>query len=167
MKTRLWLLALFVLAHNSVWAACNPYVRMTAPDQRYNVDSAAGLVTDTITGLIWQRCTLGQSDADCSSGTATPHNWQEALQAAASSTFAAYNDWRLPNRKELASLVERQCYSPAINSNVFPGTENGCYWSSSPNADNNYNAWGVDFLVGYHYRNYKGFTCSVRLVRGG
>ena len=80
-------------------------------------------MTDTRTGLIWMRCSLGQMwDGAACSGTANTYTWQAALQAAfeinsgASNDdgdglagFANETDWRLPNRNELESIVERRC----------------------------------------------------------
>ncbi len=167
MKTRFWLLVLLTLAQTSVWAACSASIRATTPNERFIVDTANGLVTDKVTGLIWQRCSLGQTGTDCSGGSAAVHNWQQALQAAQDSTFAGHNDWRLPNSKELGSLVEERCSEPAINSTVFPGTASLWYWSSSPSAYDSSYAWGVSFGYGYGDDGSKYNGYYVRLVRGG
>ncbi len=62
------------------------------------------------------------------------------------STFTGRNDWRLPNVKELLSIVERRCAMPAINSEIFPETTTWNYWTSSPNVSGNGNA---AHLVGF------------------
>ncbi|MBJ6938275.1 DUF1566 domain-containing protein, partial [Vibrio cholerae] len=87
----------------------------TTPNTAFN-DNGDGTVTHHTTGLIWQRCSLGQSwdGTDCT-GEATTFTWEEALAAAAQHTFAGRNDWRLPNKNELVSIVEYRCYRPAIN----------------------------------------------------
>ncbi len=58
-------------------------------------DNGDGTVTDAATGLMWQ-------------GTDSGHGmqWEEALAYAESLTFAGYDDWRLPNAKELQSIVD-------------------------------------------------------------
>jgi len=78
-----------------------------------------------------------------------------------------HHDWRLPNRNELASLLERQCDSPAINAALFPDTVAGPYWSSSPNAGDAQQAWSVDFSDGQVSGAAKTDASHARLVRGG
>ncbi|MEV3830765.1 MULTISPECIES: Lcl C-terminal domain-containing protein [Aeromonas] len=132
-------------------------------------DNGDGTVTHHTTGLIWQRCSLGQSwdDASCS-GAASTFNWWQALQQAQQNTFAGHSDWRLPNKNELASIVEYRCYGPAINSQQFPNTPLGWYWSSSHYAFNSSNAWDVNFEGGYVNYDSKGNGgLRVRLVRAG
>ncbi len=95
-----------------------------------------GTVNEIVNGLMWERCSLGQTydaNTDSCSGTPTIFNtWEEALAAAdENNSFGAYDDWRLPNLKELAVIVERQCIAPAIDVEVFPNTPNGVYWSNS------------------------------------
>ena len=89
----------------------------------------------------------------------------QALNAAGG--FAGYTDWRLPNQKELQSIVERQCVSPSVNAGVFPATVNTFYWSASPYAGSSTTAWGVGFYGGFEVASVKTNTNYVRLVRGG
>ena len=58
------------------------------------------------------------------------------------------SNWRLPDIKELQSLVEEACYEPAINSTIFPLTLNA-YWSASPISTGNESLmWRVYFYDG-------------------
>lgn len=66
-------------------------------------DTGRGIIQDTKNRLMWKKCSEGQKGKNCS-GTATPYTWSDAQQLRGSS-FAGYNDWRLPTRTELLSLV--------------------------------------------------------------
>jgi len=145
---------------------CNPAIPATAPDSRYT-NHGDGTVTDKVTGLMWKWCAEGLSGADCGSGTVQYFAWPDALQQGQGSTYAGHSDWRLPDVKELASLVEERCYSPAINDALFPATPLGWFWSSSPFAGDSDGAWVVSFGYGgvYGYSRYG--DDAVRLVRGG
>lgn len=118
------------------------------------------MVTDTRTGLMWKR------DLE----TAL-FNWSDALEHARAATDAGFSDWRLPNLKELRSLVEECRIAPTINDSIFPGTSNSNVWTSSPVVYDANAAWGVSFGSGSAYADGVGsprsFTYSVRLVRGG
>ena len=59
------------------------------------VDNGNGTVTDDATGLMWMRADSGN-----------PMNWQEALAYAENMEYEGYSDWRLPNAKELQSIVD-------------------------------------------------------------
>ena len=122
-----------------IQAACNANITADAPDSRYTV--SGDTVTDKYTGLMWKRCGEGWSGATCATGAALSVNWQDALKRVATVNGSAtlglgFTDWRLPNRNELATLVERLCVTPAINSTIFPGTLSQSYWTSSPYALN-------------------------------
>jgi hypothetical protein len=142
-------------------------IAATAPASRF-ADNRNGTVTDRATGLQWKRCSEGQTwSGGACTGTAGTFNWQAALQHAEAASYAGASDWRLPNLKELLSIVEEACYNPAIDLAVFPGTMSWVYWSSSPSAYNSDRAWYVLFLSGYDGGNDKYSDGQVRLVRGG
>ena len=123
-----------------------------------------GTVTHTPTGLMWMRCSLGQTwDGTHCIGGASSYTWASALQAAQNTTFAGYSDWRLPNRNELLSIVEDSCF-PSINAAIFPSASSW-FWSSSPNASNSETAWFVNFVSGHVSASDKISTYWVRLVR--
>ncbi len=76
--------------------------------------------------------------------------------------------WRLPNRKELQSLVDRSRYNPALPSgHPFTGVQSFYYWSSSSFAYNTYNAWLVGMKYGYVDGSGKGNYSYVWPVRAG
>ena len=140
-------------------------LRPTNPDSVY-LENSDGTVSDTRNGLQWKRCAEGQSGSACS-GEASTHTWGAALSLAASSSFAGYRDWRLPNIKELKSLVEKCRFDPSINERIFPATPNGFFWSASPYPPYLAYAWKVDFSHGYSNAYYRSDGIHVRLVRGG
>lgn len=133
-----------------------------------NVD---GTVSDTATGLMWDRCSIGQSGAACATGTATPMTWAAALTAAVSANTAnykGYNDWRLPNYKELQSLVLMSAATaPLIDLTAFPATPATVYWSSTTYAATLNIAHGVIFYDSGTFDFQKTSSAAVRLVRSG
>ncbi len=137
-------------------------------------DHANGTVTDNKTGLMWKKCKEGQiwnsGNNGCDDTLAT-YTWQNALKQAqtinTSGGFATYTDWRVPTITELKSIVETQCYNPAINLAVFPNTPSTWFWSSSPYATYSSVVWYVNFNDGLGYGYFQLYDGSVRLVRGG
>ncbi|CAK0758973.1 conserved exported hypothetical protein [Gammaproteobacteria bacterium] len=130
-------------------------------------DNLDGTVTDGCTGLMWAKCSVGQIyGGDACTGTASGLTWTQALTAAKDTRLANYNDWRLPNIKELISLVDYGRYSPSIDGNYFPTSASG-FWSASASAGYSGSAWYVHFYDGYAYSGAKGDAFQVRLVRAG
>ncbi|MBK6593785.1 MAG: DUF1566 domain-containing protein [Burkholderiales bacterium] len=142
------------------------------PDSAYT-DRGDGTVTHNPTGLVWKRCSEGQSwSGTTCTGIAPLSSWTQALTLAKTSFFAAQNDWRLPNLKELRSLVEECRFNPSINDTIFPNAPSSGFWSGSPRANDPYSAaaWGVSFGDGQSYgqvRDVYHGDLAVRLVRGG
>ena len=94
-------------------------------------------MTDTWTHLVWKRCIAGLTFADgfCG-GNPLPSaaGWNEALAAAYAEAAATGLAWRLPNAKELSSIMDRSVSYPAMDSTAFPGTDNETLWTSTPTA---------------------------------
>ncbi len=124
-------------------------------------------VTDKRTGLVWARCSAGQSwDGSTCSGSASAFTHEQALQYA-----ATQSGWRLPNKRELFSLTDKGCSNPAIDSVAFPNTPSSWYWTSSPYVGYSGSAWYVDFSFGgawyggISYSDGRDYSLAVRLVR--
>lgn len=163
MQKRLCIVLMALTTAVSHAQTCN-FVNMarSAPDNRYILLNNDSEVKDSYTSLIWQRCSLGQMwNGSICTGTANSYNWVNALQTAKN----IGDGWRLPNVKELDSLVEQACYSPAINNSVFPNTVNSAYWSSTPSAFVSNNSWSVNFISGGRSNSVKSNNLTVRLVR--
>lgn len=80
------------------------YFRLVRGNPEYGtnsfVDNGDGTITDLATGLMWQKADSG-----------TGMDWEESLTYAEDLELAGYSDWRLPNAKELQSIVD---YSRSI-----------------------------------------------------
>ena len=127
-----------------------------------------GLAQDKTTGLMWMRCAFGQTwdstNSTCT-GTAVQITWQDALQASETATYGGYSDWRLPNVKELATMVEKRCVDPAVNATVFPATAADNFWTSTTVNDEHTWAWSVAFYNGRNNTKEKLLDVRARFVR--
>jgi len=145
----------------------------STPTEQFTINTD-GTVTDDKTGLMWMRCSLGQtwSGGGCT-GTAVTYIWEDALTEAEAynsgdNGYGSYSDWRLPNIKELTSIVEVACFDPSINEELFLGTGTiSDYWSAS----SSYTLTNQALLVNFEYGTDSGLSKSqfrsVRLVRSG
>lgn len=137
------------------------------PDSIYT-DNGNGTVTDTSTGLMWKKCSEGQTwSGTACTGTASNFSWSNALSRSATANFAGHTDWRLPNIKELSSLLEGCRIAPTINNSLFPGTPSEAFWSGSPYVGDLGSAWLVDFGFGFVGNGNHSYSNAVRLVREG
>ena len=139
---------------------------VASPNPRFT-DNEDGTVTDNLTELIWLK------DTNCF-GT---RNWVNALSDCNTlnsgecelTDGSSEGDWRLPNVKELQSLIDHGQDTPALPSgyyNFFTGTQ-GIYWSSTTNAGGTDNAWYISVSQGYGYYEGKTNVNYVWPVRGG
>jgi hypothetical protein len=110
---------------------------------------------------MWKQCLEGV-DACEENVIPSSFSWESALEQADSSNFAGYSDWRLPNIKELTSIIEFKCHEPAINLSIFPDPSINFVWSSSIDPILTSRSWGVFFRIGTtsnQTRRYCGSSC--------
>ena len=145
-------------------------------------DLGNGTILDRNTLLIWEK----KSDDGSIHDKDTQYDWDQAFAVHVAdlntANFAGRHDWRLPNVKELQSIVDYETFNPAVD----PAFNNGdcaggtctvltcsctgtasSYWSSSTKASFPPDAWNVGFNFGSVNASDKDDFDFVRAVRGG
>ena len=138
-------------------------------------------VKDNHTGLVWEVKTdddgihdkdltyrWGGKTALLNAPFGTVYNdWDALVDASNNKTFCGFSDWRVPSKLELTSIVNFNRILPAIETNFFPNTTSGLYWSASLDSDNSI-AMSVYFKDGLGYPASLRYNQNhVRIVRGG
>lgn len=164
-----------LLLLNSVIASADCRIAdlyQTAAPERFQAQNN-GTVTDDITGLMWRTCVLGLSGDLCQTGEAKTMSWDEGADAAGLDNTAGFTNWRLPNIKELSSLIEYSCIDPALNTTLFPNPgrllieanrQEYTTWSSTPYYDSGAIRY-IDFANGADNSNSRTAKELIRLVR--
>ena len=94
-------------------------------------------------------------------------DWLNPINSEGGTGYAGHNDWRIPNMRELESIVDAELFDPAIDP-IFGPTASGGYWSSTTIAADPSGAWFVDFSDGVVEPGVKSSLLAfVRAVRGG
>lgn len=160
-------------------------------------DNDDGTVTDNTTGLMWEKkddaggihdqdntYTWGKMDSPYTMNGTMVTEFLPALNTPP--CFAGHCDWRIPNLRELQSVLD---YEPAVgpaaraafNQDCAPGCtidgiggprcsctqSSGAHWSSTTLRANPSLAWNVSFNVGLVNAESKVFAYYIRAVRGG
>jgi hypothetical protein len=142
-------------------------------------DNGDGTITDNNTGLMWEKLSQDGSIHDENNF----YTWDNAFAVKVATLnaggFAGHSDWRLPNVRELQSIINygvaNPAVSPAFNTSCAPSctvttcscTVSGSYWSSSTAAGFPRYAWFVMFAGGDMSGDFKTQSYWVRAVRGG
>lgn len=163
---------------------------------RTYIDNGDGTITDANTGLMWEK----------KSDDGSVHDWDDTYAWGMASSpytmdgpmvtvflatlndvvgggtncFAGYCDWRMPNRKELETLIDLGAFNPAVDPAFDTGCTPGCsvttcscvnetdsYWTSTTYQQAPPAAWVVNFTVGQIFADIKSGDYFVRAVRGG
>ncbi|MGM0554507.1 MAG: DUF1566 domain-containing protein, partial [Pseudomonadota bacterium] len=106
----------------------------------------------------------------CNGTVAGGCDTEKFVAAVNAAGFCGHDDWRLPARKELITLVNSGIASPGptIDLDYFPNTPSEWFWSSSPWAAWDIGAWGVNFDNGRVASLEKKLVVHrARLVRAG
>ena len=156
--TNAWAVNFFSGIGNSKAKTQTYQVRLVAGDYaatRFDrtrfVDNGDSTVTDLVTGLMWKKCPEGLSGGGCEEGAVSNKVWGVAMKTARDSTFAGYDDWRLPNLKEIQTLVDVSKNNPAQDTTLFPNPNNVLnYWTSSltKKPDPLTQSWRINFQRG-------------------
>ncbi|MHC4889383.1 MAG: Lcl C-terminal domain-containing protein [Planctomycetota bacterium] len=117
------------------------------------VNNGDGTITDRASGLMWMKADSGKT-----------MNWKEALEYAENLDYDGYDDWRLPNVKELQNIVDYSrapdatsmpARGPAIDP-IFDVTElESWYWTSTTHIENKFGYY-VCFGQGFSAMKWKG-----------
>jgi len=135
------------------------YQKGSSIDPRF-VDNGDGTITDSATNLMWAK---DGNDAGCNNGSKI--TWASAITYCEGLDFAGHTDWRLPNIKELISIMDYGTKTPAINATFFPHTQSDYYWSSSTSFDMSAFAWHGDFSFSNVFLTNKTTSLYIRCVR--
>jgi hypothetical protein len=99
--------------------------------RRFVISGDQQEVADRATGLTWRRCVEGESvSGDACTGAALEVSWMDALARAQQQAHDTGVAWRLPNVKELSSLLDNSGL-PHIDVKAFPGGDGFVLWTSS------------------------------------
>ena len=139
-------------------------------------------VQDNTTGLMWEAKTTdggtheatktyawystnyltnGSDIGESKSG----QNTDTLIKQVNTQKLCGYQDWRLPNKAELDSIINYGTFSPAIDAQYFANTQNGYYWTADSVANGTTSAWAINFRDGSESASYKGSMYYARLVR--
>jgi hypothetical protein len=119
----------------------------------YKISGSAGkeIVADQGSGLTWQKA------------FELKLNWTQATDHCGSLGLGGKNDWRLPTRKELMTIVKYRLNNPASD---FPGMPGVYFWSATTSSESEGFAWGINFRNGSLNNYDKASTQHARCVRG-
>jgi hypothetical protein len=126
---------------------------------QYSVNEASELVLDEVTGLSWQR------SADRGPGEMGGFVWQDAVAHCEALVHGGHDDFRLPTRLELVSIVDPSRTDPAIDPDAFPDTPSEAYWTASPVVSDSEQSFSVNFSFGTTSTNFRDSEQAVRCVR--
>ncbi len=113
----------------------NSYTITFGEDNDYNIHPPAfiingnGTVTDTVTGLMWERSDGGEKTIE------------NATIYCDTLTLGGYSDWRLPNAHEAFSILNHQRTNPALDIAVFPNSGAEYWWTSNRQANDASKVW--------------------------
>ena len=136
-----------------------PNARSTGLPHPQSYEATDELVLDEVTRLVWQR------ELNEGPGEAGGFTWQQAVDHCSALEQGDYDDFRLPTRLELVSIVDPTTKDPAINSFAFPDTAPSPYWTASSVASDAEQAYRLDFHLGDTSSSSKDAELSVRCVR--
>ncbi len=93
------------------------------------INNGNGTVTDTITGLMWQKTDGGEMIIE------NARIYCDTL------SLAGYNNWRLPNAHEGFSILNHQYNNPSLDANYFTVSNAQYWWTSTVQINDSSKIW--------------------------
>jgi len=168
--TAVMLLLVAPMSTRALEQRCNDNASTSTPNERF-IKHNDSLVFDKATRLEWQVCVTGLLGAGCELGVVRYFSWWDAQAEVTvfNNSNGGNADWRLPDIKELYSIIETACEEPSLNKLVFPNhplsPAISKSWSSTPSSSNISQAWQIEFQNGLLYPLANDEQLTVRLVR--
>ena len=135
-----------------------------SPTPRF-VDNNDGTVSDKLTGLIWLKDADGFGELPWADAVTRAHELADG--AAGLSDGSAAKDWRLPNIRELLSIIDYGSADPIIPADhPFINVKSAIYWTSTSLAPAPLLAWMMTLGIGPTVFDVKGSSCRMWPVRG-
>jgi hypothetical protein len=134
------------------WALPDPTTTGQPNSQSYTLTDE--VATSNATRLEWQRHT-----------PASTFTWPEAKQYCDCLSLDGHDDWQLPSRMELVSVVDYTRQNPSLDASAFPETPFEWFWSASPKAGEPDSHWYVAFFDGDTHASAADRDYRVRCVR--
>lgn len=136
------------------------------PNPRFSINGDQ-TVTDNLTGLMWSQSANSPGPSACNPGA--KRNWQGALDYVGclnANSYLGFNDWRLPNRKEMLSLIYYPQPGDALLYGYFYSIQDlGYYWTATTYPTSPASAFNLLIQVGLSYGEYKQYSKVVWPVR--
>ena len=125
------------------------------------------IIVDLERKIEWLRCSVGQRwDGSKCSGNIVNLSLDIVPEAIKLANEQLGGKWRLPSKKELSSIVCKECPSPKINKEIFPNTDNAPYWTGDKSIYNSKFYVSVNFHTGFSFNRFSPIKeLAVRLVR--
>jgi hypothetical protein len=149
---------------------------VASPSPRFT-DNGNGTVTDNLTRLIWMKNANAFGTKTWADALSTANGLKSGDAGTDLTDGSKAGDWRLPNLRELQSLVDYAFVSPAlpntlgtgqwVEGNPFQGVQSSYYWSSTTYANGTTYAGFGSFGDGYPSITVKSNHNYVWCVRGG
>ncbi len=128
-------------------------------------DNGNYTVTDINNGLVWQQYTADTDSNNILNDNDRIH-WGQAVDYCENLEFGDYNNWRLPERSELETILDYTRVYPSI-APIFSAYST-YYWSATETASHDYVAWAISFTNSSNFTITKSMSRQlVRCVRGG
>ena len=95
----------------------------------YFIDNGNGTVTDTVTGLMWQKTDGGEMTIE------------NAVQYCDTLSLAGYTDWHLPKAHESFSILNLQYVNPSLDTSIFTFNNAEYWWTANRQANDSTKIW--------------------------